>query len=194
MTRKSQQLVEAFDGFKILGIPYAKEGKKQYYMYIMLPDAKDGLRDLIDKISSGFVLDDRTPLQPRQLSEFRIPQLSISFNLQDSRALEVSRLKNVFLALASGEKWRFQETQKPKCENPVDISCIYERSSVTFSTKGTRADSVCAFTSKDHELKKMDFVADHPFLFIIKEEKGIVLFIGQVVDLRDSSRRSVDEC
>lgn len=41
MASKSQQLVEAFEGCKILGIPYAKEGRKQYYMYIMLPDAKD---------------------------------------------------------------------------------------------------------------------------------------------------------
>ncbi|KAL9253343.1 Serpin-ZX-like protein [Drosera capensis] len=114
MTSKNQQLVEAFDGFKILGIPYAKEGRKQYYMYIMLPITKDELRDLIDKISSGFVLDDHIPLQPRQLSEFRILQFSISFNLQDSRALKVSRLKSVLLALANGEKRRFQETQKPK--------------------------------------------------------------------------------
>ncbi|KAI8548739.1 hypothetical protein RHMOL_Rhmol07G0296900 [Rhododendron molle] len=76
MTSKKKQLVRAFDGFKVLGLPYKQGGdKRRFSRYFFLPNAKDGLSALMEKVSSesGF-LDRNLPDQRVIVGEFRIPK------------------------------------------------------------------------------------------------------------------------
>jgi serpin B len=51
MISKKKQLVSAYDGFKVLGLPYKQgEDKRRFTMYFFLPDAKDGLPALVEKV------------------------------------------------------------------------------------------------------------------------------------------------
>ena len=51
MTGKDKQLLSAHNGFKVLGLPYKKgvDGG-QFSMYLFLPDARDGLWSLSEKL------------------------------------------------------------------------------------------------------------------------------------------------
>ncbi|KAG6674803.1 hypothetical protein I3842_15G063800 [Carya illinoinensis] len=50
MTSKKKQLLVAFDGFKVLGLPYRHDDdQRKFSMYFFLPDTKNGLPNLIEK-------------------------------------------------------------------------------------------------------------------------------------------------
>ncbi|KAF3575915.1 hypothetical protein DY000_02035320 [Brassica cretica] len=50
-------------------------------------------------------------------------------------------------------------------------------------TKAAAATSISCFGGRFQPRKKYDFVADHPFLFLVKEYRsGLVMFLGQVLD------------
>ena len=50
MTSKKEQFIRAFDGFKVLCLPYEQgQDEHQFSMYLFLPDAKNGLPALIRK-------------------------------------------------------------------------------------------------------------------------------------------------
>ncbi|KAK1377798.1 Serine protease inhibitor (SERPIN) family protein [Heracleum sosnowskyi] len=71
---------------------------------------------------------------------------------------------------------------------PYYVSKIFQKSFVEVNEEGTEAAAVtCAsmysFTGPVFEPAPLDFVADHPFLFVIRENvTGIVQFIGQVLN------------
>ncbi|KAI3686732.1 hypothetical protein L1987_80416 [Smallanthus sonchifolius] len=56
MTSKKDQFVREYDDFKVLGLPYLQgQDGRWFTMYIVLPDAKDGLMSLVDKIAAAAV-------------------------------------------------------------------------------------------------------------------------------------------
>ncbi|XP_042419810.1 serpin-ZXA [Zingiber officinale] len=53
MTSRKKQFLASYDGFKVLRLPYKQgEDKRSFSMYIFLPDAKDGLWSLEEKLNS----------------------------------------------------------------------------------------------------------------------------------------------
>ena len=74
MTTYTQFVLED-DGLKVLGLPYLQgEYKRRFTMYVFLPDAKDGLKSLIEKIGSKYDFFDRhVPLQNIEIGQLLIP-------------------------------------------------------------------------------------------------------------------------
>ncbi|XP_057419050.1 serpin-ZX-like [Lotus japonicus] len=183
MRDHEDQYITAFDGFKILRLPY-KQGtdkKRQFSMYILLPDAKDGLSTLIEKMASesGF-LDDKLPQQKVQVCSFLIPRFDISFEFEAS---DVLKELGVVLAFSRGEA---DFTKMVKGNSPLDelyVEGIIQKAFIKVNEKGTEAAAVttlrlCGGGGPPPGIK---FVADHPFLFLIREDfTGTTLFIGQV--------------
>ncbi|GMI91197.1 hypothetical protein like AT1G47710 [Hibiscus trionum] len=183
MTSEKKQIVSAYDGFKVLGLPYKQgEDKRHFSMYFFLPDAKDGLPALVDKVSSepGF-LEQHLPCQPAEVGEFRIPRFKISFGLEASAVLKRLGLELPF----SGKGGLTEMVDSPEGQN-LYVSNIFHKSFIEVNEEGTEA---AAATSAVVKLKSLyipdpiDFVADHPFLFLVKEDvTGVVLFIGNVLN------------
>ncbi|CAH2080022.1 unnamed protein product, partial [Thlaspi arvense] len=144
MSSYEKQDIEAYDGFKVLRIPYRQGGKDTkhnfsyrhrfrddterdgFSMYFYLPDKKDGLDGLVKTMAStsGF-LDDHVP-----------------FSKQPVTCVEIDE------------------------EGTEAAAATYMRSN-----------------GKGGVPRYVDFVADHPFLFLIREDKsGTVLFVGQIFD------------
>ncbi|XP_028068583.1 serpin-Z4-like [Camellia sinensis] len=69
------------------------------------------------------------------------------------------------------------------------ISNICHKACVEIDKVGTEAVAITVSTSRGcslYEPKKVNFFADHPFLFMIKEEvSGLVIFTGAVFNLQD---------
>ncbi|PNX56007.1 serpin-ZX-like protein, partial [Trifolium pratense] len=75
MTTNLEQFIGVFDGFKVLCLPYEQgEDKRQFSMYIFLPNAKDGLSDLVEKVASEYeLIENNFPLTEIELDALPRP-------------------------------------------------------------------------------------------------------------------------
>ncbi|XVE94821.1 hypothetical protein REPUB_Repub02eG0042800 [Reevesia pubescens] len=187
MTSKKKQTVSAYDGFKVLRLPYKQGGdKRSFSMYFFLPNANDGLQALVEKVSSesGF-LERHLPYEPVEVGEFRIPRFKISFGFEASEVLKRLGLVLPF----SGEGGLTEMVDSPVGQN-LSVSDIFHKSFIEVNEEGTEAAAATAGLIKLRGLifgQKIDFVADHAFLFLIREDvTGVVLFIGHVLNPLES--------
>ncbi|XP_048130399.1 serpin-ZX-like [Rhodamnia argentea] len=183
MTSKNKQILRAYDGFKVLGLPYKQgEDKRHFSMYLFLPDARDGLPALMEKVSSesGF-LDRHLPYNKVEVGEFRIPRFKISFGFEASEDL-----KKLGLILPFSDGGGLTEMVDSLEGRSLYVSSIFHKSFIEVNEEGTEAAAASAGVIKLRSLsfsKKIDFVADHPFLFLVREDMtGTVLFVGQVLN------------
>ncbi|KAL1212385.1 putative non-inhibitory serpin-Z5 [Cardamine amara subsp. amara] len=160
MSSGKSHYVKAYNGFKVLRLPY-KQGddkNRDFSMYLYLPDKRDGLNNLVVKMAStpGFV-DDHIPRVQVEVGAFRIPKFNISFMFE--------------VLLASTGLY-----PKPSMYHKACVEIDEEGAVASAATAVLRKLSLCIRT-------KIDFVADHPFLFLIREDKtGTILFAGQIFD------------
>ncbi|XP_047323272.1 serpin-ZX-like [Impatiens glandulifera] len=184
---KKKQFVSTFDDFKVLGLRYEQgQDKRSFSMYIFLPNSKEegGLTALVEKLNSqppGF-LDRHLPYKKVEVGEFLIPRFKISFGFEASEVLKQMGLISPFTA--GGELTEMVDDSS--VGQQLYVSSIFHKSFVQVNEEGTEAAaaSACVSTIMSSLIiddDPIDFVADHPFLFIIREdETGVILFIGQV--------------
>ncbi|CAA7057813.1 unnamed protein product [Microthlaspi erraticum] len=153
-----RQYITAYKGFKVLGLPY-RQGRdggtdRKFSMYFYLPDKKDGLDNLLEEMTSTpGFLDSHIPKKKVFVGDFRIPKFKFSFGFETSRAFE-------------GQ----------------DKVLMYHKACVEIDEQGTEAAAATCL-SIGGVPKMINFVADHPFLFLIREDiTGTVLFAGQIYD------------
>ncbi|KAL3514566.1 hypothetical protein ACH5RR_027283 [Cinchona calisaya] len=184
MTSNKKQYISAYDGFKVLRLSYKQgEDERQFSMYFFLPDAKDGLPAFVDKVNSerGF-LDNHLPRSKVEVLHFLIPKFKISFGFEASQAVMQLGLELPFSTRGGGL------TEMVDClvSQNFHVSRIYHKSFVELNEEGTEAAALTAAKGTGFCLRiynKLDFVADHPFLFVIREDtSGVVQFIGTVVN------------
>nr|XP_043608551.1 serpin-ZX-like [Erigeron canadensis] len=176
MTTMKKQLVGEYDGFKVMGLPYVHgEDKRRFSMYIYLPDEKDGLPSLIRKISSeADFLESHIPHKKVQVGEVLIPKFKISSEFGVSDMLKELGVELPFKGGAI--------TEMEEDEN-VHVANIQHQSVVEVDEEGSEAAATTLTLLKNALRTTVDFVADHPFLFTIREDtSGAVLFMGQVID------------
>ncbi|CAH9090167.1 unnamed protein product [Cuscuta epithymum] len=183
MSSSDEQYVKAFNDVKILKLPYrrGKDKSRQFSMYIILPNANDGLLHLMETITknSGF-LERHAPKKQVEVGEFRIPKFEVSFDfnvLSTLRELEVEIL---------GDDLR--EMVIHPLNSPC-VSFIAHKCVVDVNERGTKAVAFtgmgCFGCSYMRVKERIDFVADHPFAFFIREDvSGTVVFGGTVLNPR----------
>ncbi|KAK9080261.1 hypothetical protein SSX86_001937 [Deinandra increscens subsp. villosa] len=189
MTDNERQFVKAYDDFKVLGLRYLKgEDKRAFTMYFFLPDARDGLQSLVEKIGSTPDFFDRhIPHQKVQVGKLLIPKFKISSWFKASDVL-----KELGLVLPFEDVEDFTKLVDLPFGERLHVSSIHHKSFVEVDEEGTKAAAVsaaliCLGCPRRTITEKVDFVADHPFLFVIREEETrVVLFIGQVTNPRAS--------
>ncbi len=183
MTSNKNQFIRAFDGFKVLRLPYEQgEDERRFFTYFFLPDAKDGLPALVEKVGSesGF-LEYHLPQQQVEVDDFRIPRFKISFGFEVSKTL-----KGLGLVLPFSGEGDLTEMVDSSVGQNLYVSSIFHKSFIEVNEEGTEAAASSAGVVRLKCLMlsdKLNFVADHPFLFLIREDMtGMVLFIGHVLD------------
>lgn len=167
----------AFDGFKVLCLPYKRSNDARCFcMYIFLPDATDGLPALVEKVTSepGFI-EQHLSYKAVRLKDFAIPKFKINFQFD---AINVLKELGLVSAFQGGRGISNMVNED------MFVSSISHKSCIEVNEHGTEAAAVtfklCGGGSVDHY---PEFVADHPFLFVIREHTtGLLLFIGHVLN------------
>ncbi|XP_031484554.1 serpin-ZXA-like [Nymphaea colorata] len=184
MTSSKKQFVAAFPGFKVLKLPYGQgEDKRLFSMYLFLPDERNGLHNLVEKVGSDLDFINRhLPSNKVSVGQFMIPKFKISYGFEASGVLKQMGL---FLPF-SGEAELTEMVDSP-LGNKLSVSSIFHKSFIEVNEEGTEAASATAavvmLRSAMMPQPPIDFVADHPFLFLIREElTGVLLFVGHVLN------------
>ncbi|CAL5080628.1 unnamed protein product [Urochloa decumbens] len=212
MRSHSSQFVAAYKGFKVLRMPYAVHDMRaavgttavvprpmpsspppppRYSMLVFLPDKRDGLWRLEDKMASspGF-LQKHTPEKSVEVGDFRVPKFRLSFYTSAKGALSDLGIKAVFDPVAA-DLPDMLEDDGGRLDERLFLGDVFHKAVIEVNEEGTEAAASTAIQtrvsqarmSRRREPKRVDFVADHPFTFFVVEElSGAILFAGHVLD------------
>lgn len=183
MSSMEDQYLSSSDGLKVLKLPYKQGGdKRQFSMYILLPEASGGLWSLAEKLSAEpEFLERHIPRQRVALRQFKLPKFKISFGIEASDFLKCLGLQLPFSAEAD-----LSEMVDSPMPQGLYISSVFHQAFVEVNEEGTEATAATIIKAVPQQARPpsvMDFIADHPFLFLLREDiSGVVLFIGHVVN------------
>lgn len=124
----------------MLSLPYKQgDDKREFSMYFFLPDAKNGLPALVDKLSSesGFV-EHHLPCSKVEVGEFLIPKFKINFGFEASKLLKGLGVVHPF----SGDGLT-EMVDSPVSRN-LHVSSIFHKSFIEVNEEGTEAAAATA--------------------------------------------------
>ena len=154
-------------------------------MYVILPNKKDGLQDLVQNFNSTpELLGDCFEVKEVNLSKMWIPKFKFSYGFDASR-----NMQNIGLTLPFKMVGDFTGMIDSHESDKVFLSTILHQSFIEVNeerieaTAMTFGSPLCGF-SPYQPPPPPSFVADHPFIFMIREEiSGVVFFVGVVLKL-----------
>ncbi|XP_026458685.1 serpin-ZXA-like [Papaver somniferum] len=183
--------------------------RPHFSMYIVLPEERDGIGALIEKVSSDpAFLDQYLPDGAVPTRHFKVPKFKICFDFEAKRILKKVGLVMPFdhkkadlteMLYTKDSKAELTETDDSKAElteilnsqSKLHVSEVYHKCFIEVDEEGTRASATTGVVTRSVVSKgpprapppPVDFVADYPFMFVVKEEQtGAVLFMGHVLN------------
>ncbi|XP_051190043.1 putative serpin-Z8 [Lolium perenne] len=188
MTNSDRHYIGQHDGFKVLQLLYksSPNTSSHHSMCIFLPDARDGLGSLLDKITSspGFLRQHLPQSTTVGVGQFRVPKFELN-----SCSSVTSVLKDLGLRLPFGPKANLSQMLEDDGSNlPLHLQEVFQKAVIEVNEEGTRAAAVTMSFGIAKCGLRVNFVADHPFAyFIIEEGSDAVIFAGHVVDPSNGS-------
>ncbi|PVH37997.1 hypothetical protein PAHAL_5G146800 [Panicum hallii] len=185
MSSTGKQYIASRLGYKVLRLPYARGREhRAFSMYVYLPDAHDGLPTLLQKLSSdpAALLESSATLTAKvPVREFRVPRFTLSYKTEAAATLRDLGLTLPFDPVRAD----FGDMLEAAPE-PLVVSEVYHECFVEVNEEGTEAAAATAAVMAfgcGRPSPPEDFVADHPFVFLIQEDlSGVVVFAGQVTN------------
>jgi len=162
------------DELQVLEIPYKGNDLS---MVILLPIKKDGLTELENSVNTDRLQEWMNVLAWRQVTVF-FPKFTMTCEFQLRSALA-----DMGMPIAFTEEADFSGMTG---EKDLFISRVVHKTFVDVSEEGTEAAAATGVMMEISEqilLPPAVFRADHPFIFMIRDNhSGSILFIGRVVD------------
>jgi len=164
----------ADDKFSALEMEY---GDGETAMVVFLPDAVDGLADLEKSLTPkklGKWLGMLDKMRRVKMDVVALPKFKMTWGTKDI----LSVLKEMGMADVTNFSGM---TTKP---NNLFISAVFHKAFVEVNEEGTEAAAATAVVMAKAALPRVRrFIADHPFLFLIRHKKtGTILFMGRVTN------------
>lgn len=172
------------DDVQIVELPYQGD---EISMLVFLPDRKDGLADLEQKLSASFVHHCASQVSSRKVILF-LPRFKITWGTLDlTEQLTALGMQIPFTRAAD---FSGINGQMPPSEEALFFSAVFHKAFVEVNEEGTEAaaaTAVAMMAMSTPFLRKPPpipvFRADHPFLIAIRDRRsGAILFLGRIVD------------
>uniref|UniRef100_A0ACD5ZY92 Uncharacterized protein n=1 Tax=Avena sativa TaxID=4498 RepID=A0ACD5ZY92_AVESA len=181
MSTTNKQYISSPGNLKILKLPYHQGGdKRKFSMYILLPEARDGLWSLAKRLSTEpEFIENHIPTTQVEVGQFKLPKFKISFGFEAS-----DLLKGLGLQLPFSPGVDLSEMVDSSVAQNLYISSVHHKSFVVVNEEGTKAAASTTVATTTYSVPlTVDFVADHPFIFLVREDvSGVVLFVGHVIN------------
>ncbi|CAN0901867.1 At1g47710 [Linum grandiflorum] len=188
----------SFDDFKVLELPYqslvylGNQNYPQFSMYIFLPRERDGLPHMLRKhfgsSNPGEAFSQTLGrLESQYMGKVHIPKWDFS-HMCDLK--ETMQKLGLTLPFEFGEDFDKMFRQHHNEIPPMAVSKIIQSASIQMDEIGTVATAIaltygariCASAPIIRQPVD-DFIADHPFMFLIVEKRSkAVIFAGSVVN------------
>ncbi|XP_041358381.1 leukocyte elastase inhibitor-like [Gigantopelta aegis] len=155
----------------VIELPY---GKRDLSMVVFLPFEAEGLSDLEDKLSSANLQQAVRDLQEEEVS-LSLPKFRMdsSFELTDVLAS---------LGMTDAFRENVADLSGMDGTRTLFVSRVQHKAFVEVNEEGTEASAVTSMDCVDCASWPKQFVADHPFMFLITDNRtDVVLFMGRVV-------------
>ncbi|KAF9614132.1 hypothetical protein IFM89_015451 [Coptis chinensis] len=168
VTSTTSQLINTFEDLKVLRIPFRL---KTLSMYILLPNNGDKLWSLIERVDSDPWFLERC-LCPNtdaiSMGKFMVPKFKIGYAVASPMILCGLKLK-------------------PRSTLIADLNVFFEELNIEGANEVEAPDATATAVESTSVPKlhvdEVDFVADHPFMFMIRHEKsGKVVLMGHVLN------------
>ncbi|KAL1141953.1 hypothetical protein V6Z11_A11G065400 [Gossypium hirsutum] len=176
-------LYRSFNRYKILKLPYkTSQPTRKFAMHFFLPDAKDGLKNLLQMFKSNpEYFNKRFDLVNEKIFDFWVPRFKFEFEFEASEAMIKMGLDLPF----NRSKAEITEMVDSVTE-PLFVRKMFHKCLIEVNEEGTEAAASTAVIIEQQQQSvypNPSFVADHPFMFMIKEEtSGVVIFVGAVLN------------
>jgi serpin B len=161
-------------GAKLLLLPY--EGS-ELSMLVILPDKREGVAE-VEKSLTVENLKAWTAKLKGENVHVSLPRFKTTISFDLGEKLQALGMKRAFNSKEADFSGMTSAT-------PLFISKVLHKAFVDVNEAGTEAAAATAvvMTKGAAPAKVVEFVADHPFLFLIRENAtGCILFMGRVVD------------
>lgn len=172
MTREFAAGLYAYDDtFEMLTIPY---GNNAFCMDILLPVPGVAFEDAVASLDNA----EFSKLNKKRFP-YRVDLTMPVFKFESSLGL-VDALKNLGIVKPFEDGADFTGISS----SSMSLSDVLHKTTIDVNEKGTVAAAVTAITGDGafRSPYEVDFIVDHPFIFIIREQSnGTILFIGQKV-------------
>uniref|UniRef100_M8CHX2 Serpin-Z1 n=1 Tax=Aegilops tauschii TaxID=37682 RepID=M8CHX2_AEGTA len=179
MKSTNDQCISCHPGFKVLQLHYESKvgagGHHPVSMPIYLPDERDGLQALLREISSSgtaeFVARCVPAARGVEVGNLRIPKFKVSSKMDARDVLQGLGLELPFRFTHDwSEMIELAEPEPPLRVQNVLHECVVEvDEDGTMAAAATEADCDVGFSLYGEEPARVDFVADHPFLFLLRD-------------------------
>lgn len=172
MTQKKKFMFADLESVKILELPYAGN---DISMVVLLPSKADGLSELEDNITVANLAEWTGKMRRMKVSVF-LPRFRMTSQFRLDKTLQTMGMPVAFSSVAD-----FSGMDGTK---ELYISAVIHKAFADVNEEGTEAAASTAVMISKRAIKITPvFRADHPFLFLIRDnETGGILFIGRVAD------------
>ncbi|MBQ6967091.1 MAG: serpin family protein [Lachnospiraceae bacterium] len=179
MDHESFRYISDVDGVKAVALPY-DDGSYEMDIFMYADPEKKETEGIFDIISGKDMLSQLDNAEKTELSKLALPKFKMD--------LELDGLKEKLIA--AGMQTAFSEgADFSLLAKNLKISDICHRAVVEVDEEGSRAAAVTELVMEltsmmPMEEKTEDFIADKPFVFMIRDSKsGVILFTGRVNEL-----------
>ena len=168
-----------FDGYDALQLHYKS---RDLSMVVLLPDKKDGLPALEKKLSPALIDETVTGLEAKPVNLW-LPKWETTRDYDLIPALKAMGMKGAFKAATAD----FTGVSDSAEADDLYISGVFHKAFIAVDEVGTEAAAATAVVLAEESAafadKPVEFRADHPFVYLIRDNRtGAILFMGRVTN------------
>lgn len=168
----------------VLSMPFSLNDGQELSMVFFLPSRRDGIKELEAALDSATLREIYKAINEQQV-QVEMPKFSFESTVKAKETLVKMGVSAIFKSNANLERM-LNSTSGKQHEN-VQVDKILHKSKIMVDESGAEAAAASAATIVLRNFIRQPtpvFVADHPFLFIIRHNKSnMPLFMGRVSKL-----------